>query len=191
MPNENGELTVDDVEQYTKGRLVAGNPETERILDAALDAARRFCGWHVTPVITDEVTLDGPGGHVLSLPTMRLVELTELSEDGTALNVDDLAVSPRGLVQKRCGRWSHNYGSITAKMKHGYDEATDFQAAVLELVDRMASQVGKVIGNSGPPVEERVDDVVMRWVLTISSNHDLFDMLNHTLLDRYRLLAFA
>jgi hypothetical protein len=60
------ELTTADVEQYTQGRLPAGtlpgspNPETLRLLNAALGAVRRYCGWRVTPVGVDTVTIDGP-----------------------------------------------------------------------------------------------------------------------------------
>lgn len=189
MPDEAGELTAQDVEDYTKGRLPEDEPETERLLNAALAAARRYCGWHVTPVKTDdEITLDGPGSFQLSLPTLHLVELTAVTEDGTALDVADLHSSPLGLVRKKSGAcWSRNLGGITVKMKHGFSEAPDWQAAVLEIVDRTAAQVGNVIGSSGPPVEKRVDDVSMRWVLTIANNPRLFDILNHTLLDPYRL----
>lgn len=135
------ELTVADVAQYTSGRAASDDPETARLLAAGLDAARRFCGWHVTPVrVADEVTLDGPGGKLLVLPTLALVELTSITEDGVALDVAaDLRVSPRGLVQKRsCGLWCRHYGAIDVVMTHGYDEAAAFNAAVLSMIDRMS-----------------------------------------------------
>lgn len=185
------ELETADVEQYTKGRLAASDPETARLLDAALKAVRRYCGWHVTPVRTDTgLVVDGPGGRLLSLPTLQLVELVAITEDGNALDVADLHYSAAGLVRKKSGRsWSHRYGALSVTMRHGFDEASDWQSAVLELVDRMSAAVGTVAGNSGPLVEKSVDDVSYRWALTIGdpANQSLFGLINHTLVDPYRL----
>lgn len=133
------EPTPDDVAQYTSDRLDADADETQRLLSTGLTAARRLCGWHVTGVREDdEVTIDGPGSALLVLPTLRLVELAGVVEHGVALDVEtDLYVSTRGLVRKRSGaRWSQHYSSITVTMTHGFDEAPDFNAAVLSFVDR-------------------------------------------------------
>lgn len=186
------ELAVADVEAYTNGRLLAADADTAVWLDRALKAARRYCGWHVTPVQTDtDVVMDGPGGRLLALPTMRVVDLSALSENGTAADVDtELYVSESGLVRKvNGGCWTSRYGGITYTLEHGFDAATDWQTAVLELVDRMSQLVGSVVGNSGPMVRKRVDDVEYGWAMTIGDpgNQRLYDMLNHTLLDSYRL----
>lgn len=132
------ELTALEVEQYTQGRLVEGDPETTRLLKAGLRAARNRCGWHVTPVKTDDAAvLDGPGGRLLALPTLRLVELTEISEDGAPLAVTDLDVSLRGMVEKKSGAfWTCRFSGVVVKMTHGHDDADDFNAAVLSLIDR-------------------------------------------------------
>lgn len=132
------ELSAAAVEQYTKGRLAQGDPETVRLLAEGLSAARRYCGWHVTPIVTDdEVTLDGPGGRLLRLPTLRLGELTSVRENGVELGVDTLYVSALGMVSKRSGGcWSDKFGAIEVTMTHGFDAAPDFDAAVLSAIDR-------------------------------------------------------
>lgn len=156
------ELTAADLEAFTQGRLAEDDDETERCLNAALSAARRYCGWHVTPVLEDdEVTLDGPGSALLVLPTLRLVELTALTEDGADIGLDYVSVSARGLVRKKpgypgrysyCHGWSAIYGGITATMTHGFTEeqAADWRSAVLSMADRAALDVGggtpRVIG---------------------------------------------
>lgn len=134
------ELTVDDVEQYTRKRLDKTDAETERLLAAGLAYVRQFCGWHVTPVKTGhEVELDGPGGRLLALPTLKLMALTEVTEDGKALDVSALYVSKRGLVRKKSGGfWSPHYGAITVTMDHGVVDADGFNAAVLSFIDRMS-----------------------------------------------------
>ena len=45
-------LDVVTLEQFTRGRLDRDDDESQRQLNAALAAARRYCGWHVTPVLT-------------------------------------------------------------------------------------------------------------------------------------------
>lgn len=146
-------VTAAVVEQYTKGRLVDGDDETERLLAAGLASARRYCGWHVTPVETeDAVTLDGPRGRLLRLPTLRLVELVEVKENGVILSVDDLYVSPLGMVTKKNGAcWSDKLGSIEIVMTHGFDEAPDFDAAVLSAIDRASlAPIGGAVKAVGP-----------------------------------------
>jgi hypothetical protein len=57
-----GELSANDLEAYTNGRLSASDPNTEMVLAAALQEVRNYCKWHVSPVHTDEgLKLDGPG----------------------------------------------------------------------------------------------------------------------------------
>lgn len=133
------ELSAAAVEQYTKGRLDAADDETKRLLAEGLAEARRYCGWPVTPVRTETITLDGPGGKLLRLPTLRLVELVYVVEDGDVeYDPDtDLYVSPLGLVSKRGGgNWSRHYGAIEVRMTHGFDGAPDFDGAVLSAIDR-------------------------------------------------------
>lgn len=139
MPdNVPGELTPEDVETFTNGRLEADDDTTAKLLTVAVAAARRYCGWHVTPVRTgDAITLDGPGSGLLVLPTLRLTELTSVTEDGVAVDLTTMAWSARGLVRKKSGmRWSDQFGSIEVEMSHGFAEAPDWQAAVLSMVDR-------------------------------------------------------
>jgi hypothetical protein len=143
MPDNTGELVPADLTAYTQGRLSEGNADTIRLLDVALRMARRYCGWHVTPVKTaDPFTFDGPAAKLLVLPTLRLTAITELAEDGTTLDVAaDIAFSQRGLVRKSNGCfWSGKFGAIVGKMTHGFVEATDWQAAVLSVADRLSDE---------------------------------------------------
>ncbi len=133
-------LSVVAVEAFSKGRLDRDDPETDRQLDAALAAARRYCGWHVTPVASGVTfTLDGPGGRTLVLPTLKLTALTSVTEDGTALTLSDLHWSARGLIAKKDGGfWSTLFGGITVVASHGFDVADDFESVVLAAIDRGA-----------------------------------------------------
>ena len=89
------------------------------MLDAALRAARRYCGWIVNPVVTDDaVTLDGPDSRILNLPTRKLIELTSLTENDTAVDLSTVrwsAGGPPGIlerpvsVRKNSGGWWTSY----------------------------------------------------------------------------------
>ena len=169
------ELSVVDVEDFTNGRLASDDPEVERMLDAALVTARRYCGWAVTPVIVDdEVTLDGPGSRILMLPTRKLVTLTSISENGTSLSLSSVSATPGGppgatsrpaAVRKASGGWwGDRYQSISVVMTHGYleSEAADWRYAVLSMVDEMGQM--QMSGSSSPDiVSKKVDDVTYRW----------------------------
>lgn len=142
-----GEPTAADVAAYSQGLLPEVDSRTTLLLNGALAAARAYCGWHVIPEVEETVTADGPGSPLLVLPTLRLVELTELSEDGTDLAIDEVEWSGRGLVRKAGrGCWTGKYRGITAKIKHGFASAPDFNTAVLAAVDRVGAGGAETVG---------------------------------------------
>jgi hypothetical protein len=137
-------LDVLAVEAFTEGRLNRDDAETQRQLDAALAAARGYCGWHVTPVRTgDQVIADGRGGALLALPTLALSAVTAVTEDGVELDVDTLEWSLRGLVRKPYGQlWTTRFSGVTATITHGYASVPDFESAVLSAIERGAFAAG-------------------------------------------------
>lgn len=144
-------LDVVAVEAFTRGRLDRDDDETQRQLDAALAAARRYCGWHVTPVATSAtVTLDGPGQRVLILPTLALGAVSAVTENGVSIDTDTISWSARGMVVKLDNTlWAEGFGNITATITHGYADAADFESVVLSAIDRGGFSVGdapRVIG---------------------------------------------
>lgn len=168
------ELTTDDVEQFTGGRLLADDVEVERMLKTALVIARRECGWHVSPVTQVTLVLDGPDSRILSLPSRKVTSLTSVTEKGSALNVADLVWSaggPPGLMdrpvsvrKKNRGWWSDEYQSITVVAVSGYTEveAADWRQAVLSMVDQMAA-LGSTGRADSDLVSKKVDDVTYTY----------------------------
>ena len=148
---------------------------------AALAAARRYCGWCVTPPETVTITVDGPGGPVLSLPTLWLSTLSAVSENGVALDVADLYVSKsRGQVMKKSGGWwTSRPGGLSVTMTHGLTTAPDFDAAV--------EQAAAALEAAGTRTDtalkrKKIDDVEYEWFESASS------FLNVSLLAPYRIL---
>lgn len=142
-----------EVEAYTKGKLKAVDLRVPAALAAVSRSIRRRAGWHIWPLVTAHtLVLDGPGGTVLSLPTLKLVALTSIDDDGTALVPADLRISPStGLVKKRDGAaWSTEYGAITVVMDHGEEEVPELANLALKLVARgLASTMGATREQSG------------------------------------------
>lgn len=136
-------------------------------INTALVTARRFCGWHVSPVRTNDklIDIDGPGGPVLSLPTLNLISVSAVTELGVAVNVATLDRSRRtGTLTKQSGCWTARAGAITATITHGFTEAeaADWRAAIVSLVDLMSQQVATIRAGVDMIVK-KVDDVEYRW----------------------------
>lgn len=134
------ELSPADVERYTSGRLGKDAEETQRLLSAGLTYARGFCGWHVTGVRQVQgLPRNGTGGRLLPLPTLLLLELASVTENGVALDVTSIVESadaPGHLYKKSRGTWAKGYSNIVVDFTHGFAAADDFNAAVLSFVDR-------------------------------------------------------
>ena len=145
---------------------------------AALAAARRYCGWCVTPPETVTLTIDGSGGPVLSLPTLYLTAVTAVTEDGVALDVDDLRVSKRGQIRKRSGAWwTSAYAAVEVTFTHGYTSAPDFDVAGAQAAAALEGS-----RDDSSLKRKKIDDVEYEWFAAATS------ALNEALLAPYRIL---
>ncbi|QBI98660.1 head-to-tail adaptor [Mycobacterium phage Bobby] len=186
------DLTPEDVESYTRGRISKDDPETARALAAALQRARRACGWHVTPVQEETVSLHGTGHGFIVLPTLKPVELLSVTEDGREVDLDDLYFLSEepGVLYKKCGWWCREKIEVT--FTHGFtaDEAVDFREAVLQVVDIAHIMIGT--GAVGPLTGMEVDDVSLRWSGLVDRSWGIAkDPLRESVLYQYRLVAIA
>lgn len=195
------ELTPADVEAYTQGRLSASDPETLRALNAALTRARRYCGWHVSPVRQDVAVLDRPSWigiwNELALPTLKVVSLDGIEIDGVAMDLANVRESKEapGIIATKDGRpwgagslllYDSGYGAIEVTFTHGYAaaDAEDFRSAVLALVDRAAMAAeGENVGE-GALVEKEVDDVRYKWASKVNTVS-----IDSSALQSFRILA--
>lgn len=200
---------VDGLADYTQGRLSADDEETERILNRSVAAVRRWCGWHVAPVLTETKVLDGPGGPLLTLPTQKLVNITAVSEDGQALDLSALTWSRLGQVEKRvqtplpvsyfgAGRyvhrtylpwnfWTDQLSGVSVTMQHGYtaDEAPDFTQVIYSLADRLSEiPAGGKVAAIGPFRWESSDGVSTQFS---ARRHSAFTATELSMLEMYRL----
>lgn len=155
------------LEAYTKGKLKADDARVPDALAAVSRSIRRRAGWHIFPVVTDhQLVLDGPGGAVLALPTLKLVKLTSLTDAGAVIDVTPGA-SPgvdvskgTGLVRKTDGSaWTRRYGQIQVTMDHGEEEVPDLALLTLKLAARgLASPMGAT--------REQAGSLSVNWSMT-------------------------
>ena len=124
--------------------LLTGNGIEEWQLDVASAAIRSYCGWHVTPVVTETVLVDGDGGTILNLPTLHLVSLAEVRVQGES--VEDVEWSADGTLR---GSWPDRWRSIEVTMEHGYEQPVDLLGV---MVDAAARAVNSELGGGAETI---------------------------------------
>lgn len=140
-------MSIPAIVELSNGSLPKG---PQFWLDAATAEVRKYCEWHITPVITQELVLDGPGGKDLFIPSGRLVSLTACTNDGVDV-LADVDPSAKGILTLRSGRWSTRNGSIRITLTHGFEEAQDVAGVIAAVAGRSASSPGNVVRqNAGP-----------------------------------------
>lgn len=105
--------------------------------EAAEKLVRDFCGWHVAPVVTETITLDGTGSRRLFLPSLKVLEVQSVEVDGIAVAADAYSWSESGILY-RGGGWPDGYRNVVATIVHGHD-AEDVRWIVDGIVARRAA----------------------------------------------------
>lgn len=177
--------TVEELAAYSKGQIGADDPRAFLTLNGVSAAIRRYCGWHVVPEQDDVLTVDGPGGRLLSLPTLNLVSVASVVEDGIALAPTDYRWSSDGSVVKN-GYWSPDFRSIVATIKHGYDfdDAADVVGVALAVATRqLSSPTGAT--------REQAGQVSVSWAVTAPGVSGGIALLAHErdVLDHFRVVT--
>lgn len=120
---------------------------------AAEAMVRAYCGWHIAPAVTETLTLDGKGGAILVLPSLRVTAITAVVADGVTLAAAAYSWSQSGLVERVGADWPRKFRSVAVTLTHGYAtcplEVRDF---IQQLAENGAAtppltkaQVGQVV----------------------------------------------
>lgn len=174
-------LRIDQFAAATGGQVAASDARLGPLLDAASAAVRRYCGWHISPVAEETLVLDGPGGDLLVLPTLRLEMVTSLTVSGEAVDVAGLEWSGNGEVRRR-GGWPDRFRSVVIGIRHGFADAPDVQQIVQQVV---ANAISSPMGAT----REQAGQVSVQWSTTAPGVSGGLSLLERDLavLDRYRL----
>jgi hypothetical protein len=131
-------------------QLVPGDPPAgiDTLLAQASAAVRNYCGWHVAPKIQQTWQLDGLGVIALRLPTLELVDLLSVSNEGTPLDPATVQWSHDGYLRRIAtgcgysdGYWTTAYRGVIVEAVHGFDLAAvgDLTALVVSMTARAAA----------------------------------------------------
>jgi len=136
--------TTDDLGAYSSG-------DDQTLIDQATAEVRRFCGWHIAPSVTEDVTVDGSGHPFVSLPSLHVTNVASVVEGGYLLDGSSYQWSEVGQLW-RAWPWSGDFRAITATITHGFPVVPeDVRAVVLAVAARAkASPDGVVRRQAGP-----------------------------------------
>ena len=169
-------VTTTDLDAYLSG-------DRQAALDAATAAVRAYCGWHVTPEVTETVTVDVEGCTVL-LPSLYVTDVTEVRAEGEVVDAAGYEWSAAGILRVHAKR---GFRTLEVTMTHGYAEAPD----VAEVVLRAAARSTAVNGSDGaafPLKSVQVGQVSEGYAVPTSwAGGSALTDEDRAVLDRYKL----
>lgn len=94
----------------------------ELALDGVSAEVEAECGWHIAPVRSETITVDGSGAQVQLLPTLHMTALTAITEDGTPVDLTTVQWSAAGYLW-RTRPWTRALRGVVPTITHGYPAA--------------------------------------------------------------------
>ncbi len=132
-----------------------GGPFSARAIASASTSVRNDCRWHVAPVISETVTVDGCLSRLLLLPTLRLVSVSAvrvLDDSGTTwMPVTGWRVANAGMLYRATG-WDFGPAGVQVDMTHGYAQTPADLLPVIaarcqrNLADSILTQRSETVG---------------------------------------------
>lgn len=172
------------------GMLLADSPDGAATVRRILGWVRRYCRWHVIGEVTETLTVDGTGAGTVHLPTLRVVDIIEVSEDTwngrelstTTLQSTGYSWSTHGVIEKRAGAWTRERRGIHVTLTHGFGQADELIGVVVAAAVRHASSPD---GNA----LARVGDISYQSSGAGAVGGSAFLQTEYAVLDQYRLNA--
>lgn len=114
-------------------------------LDAAERQIRNYCGWHIAPVVTQDLVLNGSGSQSIFVPSLKIVRVISCVADGHSLDPESLEWAEEGFLRRSCGTWPDKLRSVRLTIEHGFEDAPDVAALIREVAERsMTAKGGRV-----------------------------------------------
>lgn len=150
-------------------------------LAAAEALVRSYCGWHIAPVIFEDLILDGTGTGTVFVKSLRLVNVTAAVNDGTVLDPLTLEWSEAGFVRAD-GVWTDKLRAVKLTVQHGFDEVPDVAEIIRAIAARASASPTGV-------VREQAGAVSVSMSLVAPGVSGGVVLMDHErrMLDRYRL----
>lgn len=132
-------MADEDVSLAPEHGVVTTDPQVpQSAVDRAVETLRELAGWHIWPVREERLELLVPGDGQVILPTKRLLEVIELSIDGSPIDIDRLVYSDDGVVYVPGlkPRRDDVPRKVIARIRHGYEKLADLTGVVLAMAAR-------------------------------------------------------
>jgi hypothetical protein len=161
-----------------------GAPFPAAVVMGASESVRSDAGWHIAPVVTETVTVDGSGmSPFLLLPTLKLGQVGSvrvLSDDGF-LPADGWRVAGSGMLYRAHG-WPYGIAGVEVTMTHGYDQVP------YDLLPILAARCQRAMADTS--VTQRSETVLSR---TLSESYNAGHLVGDSSdgLSRYKLRRVA
>ena len=171
-------LSAEAFNEITGGKY-SGDAHVETALQAASQAIRNACGWHVSPSLSCTAS-PLPSGNVVKLPANLVSGISSITESGE--EVTDYEWLSNGLVRK--DGWCPGWGAIEASYTAGYEPA-----AVPDLMEAVRSIAEGVLAVSTGVVSESADGVSISYSANASSIAAALTSQQRDALAPYRLVS--
>lgn len=180
----------------SKGAVSASDPRIGVLVKGASTAIRRYCGWHVAPVLEETVAVDHVGGDLVQLPSLNVVDVLAVTTwDGATDVALDPAASPRPWrVSRKSGQLRlarpvpPAFEAITVTMRHGFDPD-----AVADLLQVVSQVVLVALASPMGATREQAGSIAVTWATTAPGVAGGLSLLgrDRDVLELYRLPKVA
>ena len=164
---------------------MTGGEPSDRItsaLNAASQAIRNYCGWHICPAI--ECTANPVGGAIVAkLPAGYVSSITSITENGVTLASTDYQWRKDGLIKRAAPyAWSDAWDGIEAVYTAGYDSA-----ALPDLAEAVCAIASGVLAVAPGVASESADGVSISYSASASSIAAALTSQQKNALEPYKL----
>ena len=157
-------LSVEDFNAMTGGAHSGNTDRLRAALEAASQAIRNYCGWHISPSLDCKAYTEGDG-KLIKLPASYVSEIKSVIEDGVELTSGEYEWRFDGLLRRACFRnWSGRWNAIEIDYTAGYDIA-----AVPDLAEAVRAITESVLAVSAGVMSESADGVSISYSVNASS----------------------
>lgn len=116
-------------------------------LAAASAAVRAYCGWHVAPVLSESIQVNGTGTNVLYLPSLKVQNVASVYIRGENV-ADAIEWAEEGLLRFRGGVFPRIFRGVHVFYTHGFTlEDVPNVAEITRQVAERAHASANVPGN--------------------------------------------
>lgn len=147
-------LSIQDFNSMT-GNRYAGDMRAVVALDAASQAVRNACGWHISPSLSCKAVPLLVQPRLVALPANAVTAVSKVKENGVELTSGQYEWRRDGLVRRACFKcWPTNWNAVEVEYSAGYDAdaVPDLKEAVRSIAEGVLAVAAGVNSESADGV---------------------------------------